>query len=103
MSSYVQIGDERRSLDDADQSWIVDQLARRRANGASTCIKVFVKTSTIDLVFATADCGGGSGGVASYTPQEQQLIEEWRRRSLNDRNFSIGNLTSFLRHVKQNA
>jgi hypothetical protein len=99
---YVQIGDQKRNLDDAIAPWINEQLARRKANGSSTCVQVFVQTSGMNVVFATPDCGGGGGGGA-LNPQEQQLAQEWRKHGLSDPNYNVGNLVSFLRHLQRNT
>lgn len=60
--SYVKIGSEQRALAQVDEHWIADQLNRRRSAGASTCVQVYLKTSSIDIVLSTPDCTSGGGG-----------------------------------------
>jgi hypothetical protein len=98
--SYIKIGGEQRPLRDASEQWISEQLRRRRAEGASICVQVVLKTNSIDMVLATPDCQGGGGGVRPPTQQEKELFELWAKRGLNDATFSAGNVIAFLKQVR---
>lgn len=101
--SYVRIGDEQRNLADADQQWLGDQMRRRRAGGGSTCIQVSLKTSSINLLLSTPECGGGTGGGRVPTAQEQLLLDEWAKRGLNGEGYSVGDIISFLQEVRRSG
>ena len=101
--SYIKIGTEQRALSDANEQWISEQLRRRKADGASVCVQVALKTSSIDVVLFTPDCSGGAGGGRPPTEQEKDLFALWAKRGLNDPNYSIGNLVSFLKQVRNSG
>jgi hypothetical protein len=46
----VAIAGESRNLDDAPESWINQQVARRRKNGVSVCVVVTINTSGVTLI-----------------------------------------------------
>lgn len=98
--SYIRIGNEQRSLGDADEQWISEQLRRRRADGASTCVQVSLKTSYIDILLSTPQCARTGGG-RQATAQEMELFELWAKRGLNDHNFNAGNVMAFLNQVRR--
>jgi hypothetical protein len=62
MSVTVQICTELRSGYDASESWITDQINRRRRDGAAVCVVVMVQSSGVDLKLTTPACGSGGGG-----------------------------------------
>jgi hypothetical protein len=49
MGVTVQIGNETRDLDDATESWINEQIDRRRRDGSSICITVRIQLPGVDL------------------------------------------------------
>lgn len=100
MSVTVQIGTELRSGDDATESWITDQINRRRRDGAAVCIVVMVKSSGVDVRLTTPACGGGGGGRAPNL-REQEIIELWNERKLNSSDFTGGNLVAFLKQLRR--
>lgn len=101
--SYIRIGDEQRNIADADQQWLSEQLRRRRAAGGSTCIQVSLKTSSIDILLSTPECGGGGGGGRAPSTQERLLFDEWAKRGLGGAGYSVGDIISFLQEVRRNG
>jgi hypothetical protein len=101
--SYIRIGAEQRDLADVDQQWLSEQLRRRKADGGSTCIQVSLKTSSIDILLSTPECGGGGGGGRAPTAQERLLFDEWAKRGLNDPGYSVGDIISFLQQARSNG
>jgi hypothetical protein len=100
LMSYVKIGNEQRSLSDADQQWVNDQLRRRRADGTNICVQVVLKSGSIDMVLATPDCGTGGGGGRRPTSQESELFQLWAKRGLSDPNFNAGDVIAFLSQIR---
>lgn len=94
----VQIGDVKRDIKDAGSSWIREQLDRRRREGKSVCVQVFVDKSPLHMRLATADCPH-TIGTRRATAQEQEVFSLWERRRLNSPDFTSGNLIAFLRQI----
>jgi hypothetical protein len=81
MSVTVQIGTEIRSGDDASESWITDQINRRRRDDAALCVVVNVESSGVNLRLTTPACSGGGGG-RPPNRLEQEIIDLWNERKL---------------------
>jgi hypothetical protein len=43
----IQIGNDSRSLEDADEPWMVQQVNNRQREGLPICIRVSIQTSTL--------------------------------------------------------
>ena len=95
----IRIGSETRSLADASESWINQQINRRKADGNNICVEVQVRGSGVDLRLATPGCGSGGGGGRSPNSNEQSIFKLWSDRGLNSSDFTGGNLIAFLRQL----
>jgi len=95
----IQIGNEERELGKAEDSWIAEQIDKRRKNGESVCIVIDIATPTINITFATKDCQR-EGGVGNFTAQEQRVIDRWRELRLTESEFTMGQLSAFLNDLK---
>jgi hypothetical protein len=96
----VRIGQEERSVDQASDQWINEQLRRRRADGASICAQVILRTDALNMVLSTPQCQGGGRG-RPPNEKERQLLDLWQDRGLNEADFSGGNLIAFLHQVRR--
>jgi len=99
MSGAVQIGDSQRSLEDATQQWVTEQITRRRRAGEAVCIRVKIKKDNVDVALASGDCPDGRGGGRRPTRDETAMISEWNRRGLGGTDIPPGQLIAFLNHV----
>jgi hypothetical protein len=97
----VRIGNEERTIEEADESWINQQINRRRAAGELVCVTVRVELEGINVVLRTPSCPSTGGGGRPPTPRERDIFELWERRGLNDPAFTGGNLVAFLRQLTQ--
>ena len=95
----VRIGQETRGLESASESWINDQLNRRRQDGQNVCVQVTIHGGAVDLVLATPGCGSGGGGGRQPTSRESDILELWNRLHLNHAGFTGGNLVAFLKQL----
>ena len=100
-SAMVQIGGETRSVTEADESWITQQVNRRRREGQSVCLMVSIHTSGIDVNLATPACSGGGGGGRMPNTKEREVIDLWAKLGLNSADFSGGNLVAFLKQLRR--
>lgn len=97
----VRIGDETRNLEAAGESWINDQLNRRRKDGQNVCVQVNVNSGGAQVVLTTPGCGGGGGGGRQANAHELDIIELWSKLHLNEAGFSGGNLVAFLKQLRR--
>lgn len=95
----VKIGEEERSLDNADHQWINQQINSRKAAGQAVCVRVTIRTADIDVVLSTPTCAKGVGG-RQPRPKESKLFELWNKRGLDEPTFNGGGLIAFLSQAK---
>ena len=98
----MKIGQEERSVADANEQWINEQLHRRRADGVPICVQVVLKTDVLNMVLSTPDCQNGVGSGRPPNDKERQLLDLWSKRGLDETSFSNGGLIAFL-HQLRNA
>jgi hypothetical protein len=95
----VQIGNEKKNLEDVQPRWSNEQLARRRKDNPRVCVRVWIRKSQVDIVLSTPDCPPLGGGDGSLNPREQEIYDLWKKRGLNEPDFTGGNLIAFLRQI----
>jgi hypothetical protein len=95
----VTIGSSRRSIDDVSESWIADQIARRKADGQTVCVRVEIQTPLVNVTLATPGCAGSGGGGRMPTAAEQRVFELWDKLHLKSSGFAPGNVIAFLKQV----
>lgn len=95
----VRIGAETRNLAEADESWINQQLTRRRRDGQDVCVEVTLQTSGLNLRLATPGCSNGGRGGRLPNNNEREVLELWTKRGLNSSEFTGGNLVAFLKQL----
>jgi hypothetical protein len=99
--STVTIGGTTKDLKDADAAWIASQLNGRKHAG-SVCVRVRIKTADVDICLASGACpsAGGGGGYRQPNGKEQQILDLWSQKRLNQTEFSTGELVSFVNAVR---
>ena len=98
----IRIGGETRTLADATESWVTQQINRRRQDGQSVCVEVLIRGSGVDLRLATLGCGAsGGGGGRPPNSNEQDIFTLWNDRGMNSSNFTGGNLVAFLKQLRK--
>ena len=96
----IKIGNDSRSLDQADEAWITQQVNRRQKDGLPVCVQITIKEPGFDLILTTPDCGGGGGGGRAPRPEERAIFDLWGKRGLNSDDFSGGNLLAFIKQLR---
>ena len=96
----IRIGETERDIDSATESWINQQINRRRADGVSVCVRVIVKEGDLDMILSTPTCEPSGGGGRPPRPREKSVFNLWNQRGLNEANFAGGNLIAFLKQLK---
>lgn len=98
MRIEVEIEGVKRKLSDADPQWIHEQVGNRRRDGRSVCVRVHLTGDGIGLMLATPGCPV-SGGYRSASPEELPIIDLWRKRHLDQPEFTGGDVVAFLRQL----
>lgn len=102
MGVTVQVGDTTLDLSEVTQSWLDDQISRRKRDNAPLCVIVRVQEAGLDVILATQACNsGGGGGVRAPYPREKQIIDLWNERNLSPGDFSAGHFYSFIQHLRR--
>lgn len=95
----VRIDTADYDLKDVTESWINEQINRRRDDNVPVCIQVIIQTSNINIVLSTPGCGGGGGGRPPNS-QENVILQLWGKMRLNKDDFAGGNMVAFLKRVQ---
>lgn len=97
----VRIGEAERELGNVSESWVNQQINRRREDGISVCVEVIIKEGEFDMRLATPTCVSRGGGSRVPRQSEEKVFTLWRKRGLNDTDFTGGNLNAFLKQLKR--
>lgn len=97
---FVEIGVDRRPLNEVTESWINEQLRRRRAEGQPVCVRVQIQENGYNLGLATPGCPSAGGGRPIH-PREQWILDLWNKMHLSQPDFSGGNAVAFLKQLRQ--
>lgn len=84
--------------DDTEDSWITEQISRRRAAGEQVCATVGIATSYINVGLSTPGCATGGGG-RRPNRDESRVFALWEQVGLNDANFAPSKLMAFLHQL----
>lgn len=98
----VEIGNSERTLEEASELWINQQISRRRQDGVPVCVRVHIQERErgIDVLLTTADCPRTESGGRRPTTDEQEIFKLWDRLGLRDPVFTGGQLVAFLKQVR---
>lgn len=95
----VRIGETEKELNTVDESWINQQINRRRADGLTVCVMVIIKEGELDMILSTPTCGANGGG-RRPRPREKMLFDLWDKLGLYNVGFTGGNVIAFLKQLK---
>jgi hypothetical protein len=99
----IRIAGVEKKLEEASESWINQEINRRRADGQAVCVQVTIHTSDLNMVLSTPTCGGGFGGARPPTRREQEVFDLWDKRGLNRQDFASGGVVAFIKQVARLA
>jgi hypothetical protein len=97
----IEIAGIRRKEHEADESWINQQINRRRADGLAVCVRIFIKSGALNFIISSQDCPQLGRSKKSTTQQEQAIIDLWDKCKLATKEFQGGNLISFIKQVSK--
>lgn len=95
----VIIGDVESELNSINESWINQQINRRRADGQNVCVRVIIHQDNLNMTLSTPACAVGQPGRAP-NKHEQDIFNLWEQCGLNKQQFTGGHLISFLKKIR---
>ncbi len=100
----ILIGNNERQFDDVynvDESWINQQINKRKEDKEKVCVRVYIKNELIDVLLTTPACGRVGGSGRRPNSRETEIINLWKIRGLNEEKISGGKLISFLKQLRK--
>ena len=98
----ISIGGMPRAINSANESWINEQINKRREADEPVCVRVTVKTDDADLVFSSPGCKTSGRAVSrELSRTENQIRELWQKRGLNTNDFTGGSVVAFLKQLER--
>lgn len=97
----IRIGDSERTLKDAEESWINQQINDRRLSGDPVCVRIFVQDASMNMVLSTCDCADRSFATRPPNLQEKRIFDLWDRLGLNKSDFHAGSVIAFLKQIER--
>lgn len=97
----VKIGALERSLENADPSWINQQVNGLKRDGHTICVLVKINEGPIQMTLATPTCAVGGGGGRPPNALEQRIFDLWRKHHLDQIDITGGFVVSFLNELKR--
>lgn len=95
----IKIGGAEIPIEQADESWINQQINRRRADGIPVCVQVNIVEGDVNMTLRTPTCGNGGSGGRKPNTHELHIFELWDQRGLNRSDFAGGNVVAFLHQL----
>lgn len=99
----IQIEDSIRTLSnprDIDESWINQQINRRKNDRRPVCVRVTIKDDSVNIILASADCTDTGGGDRPPNSKEQSIFDLWDMVAMKKKEFHGGNLIAFLKQLR---
>ena len=97
----VKIGALERSLENADPSWINQQVNGLKRDGHTICVLVKIGEGPIQMTLATPTCAVDGRGGRPPNALEQRIFDLWRKHHLDQRDITGGFVVSFLNELKR--
>ena len=93
----IKISEDERPGDPLDESWVHEQINRRRLAGESVCVRVSIEKGELNFMLSTKTCSAsGHPSIIDPRPLEKKIIELWKERGLDTLNFTSENLVAFI-------
>jgi len=99
----ITIGGESRDVGDVAESWITQQIERRRKDGVPVCVRVEIKLTGLQMALSTPGCGSVGGGGRAPNDNEREVFAIWEKLGLNRADFSPGSVIAFLKQFRRVA
>lgn len=93
----VAIGGMSFPLAQVSEGWINQMITEARKRSIPLCVQVNIQVQGVaQMTLSTPGCGAGGPGGRPPNPTEARLFESWRKKGLQEGQFTPGDLRSFL-------
>jgi len=99
----IRIAGIEKTYELADESWINQQIERRRVDGQPVCVQVTIRAPEVDMRLSTPTCASNGGGGRRPNHREQAIFELWDKFHLNAPGFTVRDVVSFLKQAARAA
>jgi hypothetical protein len=91
---------EYNSIRDIEESWINQQVNRRKDDQRNICVQVAIEQDSINIRLSTPACAVNRGGGRPPNQHEGAIFDLWNKNGLNQSDFSGGNVVAFFKQLK---
>lgn len=84
------------------ESWVNEQINRRRKEDQSVCVQVLIKTTGVNVRLATPACGSSGEGRPAIG-RELEILDLWNAKGLNSGEFTASSLIAFLKQMRKDV
>lgn len=95
----VYIGEEERREEEVRESWINQQINRRRHDGEAVCVRVSIDDGGESMFLASCGCPRGRPGQWSPGRKQRMIHDLWLHHGLDKCDFTGGNVVAFLKRL----
>jgi len=96
----VHIGPHKKDIEEIEESWIHQQINRRREDGLSVCVRVSIRHASANVLLSTPNCPTSGRRLLSPNPQENKIIDLWKKCGLKQSDFNSQGLVAFLKQIR---
>ena len=96
----IEIAGIRRNESEVSESWVNQQINKRREASLPVCVRVYIKENHLDIMLSSPECPTkGKSKNSPLTKQEEMILSLWKKYKLNTNQFYGGNLVAFSKQV----
>ena len=95
----IRIDASDRKLEDVTETFIVEQVKRRRKDGISVSIQIIFKDEDVIVALVTPMYPARGRPIRKPTGRQKKVLDFWRKCNLDKENFQYDDLIYFLRKI----
>jgi hypothetical protein len=96
----IEIEGDRRNEKEISESWVNQQINKRREAKLPVCVRVYIKENHLDIILSSPECPPkGKSKASPLSKQEEMILSLWEKYKLNTNVFHGGNLVTFYKQL----
>lgn len=99
-TTRIAIGSAERDLSDASPRWIREHVLALRSRNIPVCVTISLRTDRLNIGLSTPPCPAARFSERDPNPEEERILDLWRKRGMSQDDFEIGQLIAFLNEIK---
>lgn len=96
----VQIDNLEQELSSLTESWLHEQIINRQKDGIPVCVRVLIKTESINLVLSSGNCTNFGSSDRQPSTTENKIFDSWEELNLGADQINSNSLVVFLKKIK---